>query len=225
MPLVFGLLVVFNAVFLAWQFFEQQNRSQTPVVITDEQQGQRLQLLTERADLKKEESSDTQESATATTASTPKQNSPSCLRVGPFVNQSMLKHVKATFEKSGFDVKQISLHNQSTNYFVYIPPVSNLDKAQMILADLQKAGISATIVTESNLANAIAIDTVQSSEDADKLKKRVMDLGYRAEARTSVSNQEEQWLLLLQAGDVARAQADRLLVGSPKIRRESVSCP
>ena len=51
MPLVFGLLVVLNAVFLAWQFFEQQNRGQNTIEIVDKQEGKAIQLLSERPDV------------------------------------------------------------------------------------------------------------------------------------------------------------------------------
>lgn len=225
MPLVFGLLVVFNAVFLAWQFFEQQNRAQAPITVVEDQQGTRLQLVSERSDLAAVVTAAANASEEAAPfAKTTVADSATCYRVGPFVDHSMLKQVKAAFEKSGFDIKVISMTNNGVNHWVYIPPLSSPDKAQAVLAELQKAGVSATVVTDSQLANAISLGNFASAESADALRARLMDLGYRAETRATQLNRDESWLLLLNAGDVAKVQADRILAGSPKIRRETAPC-
>lgn len=226
MPLVFGLLVVFNAVFLAWQFFEQQNKAQAPIMVVEDQQGQRLQMVSERSDLVAVVATATQQTQDANPfPKTSVEDTSSCYRVGPFVSNSMLKQVKAAFEKGGFDVKTLSMTNNSVNHWVYIPPLSSADKAQTVLAELQKAGISAAIVTDSQLANAISLGNFDTAESADALRGRLMDLGYRAETKATQSNHDEQWLLLLNAGDVAKVQAARILAGSPSIRRETTSCP
>ena len=102
MPLVFGLLVVFNAVFLAWQFFEQQNRGQGIVVVVEEQEGKPLQLLSERTDLV---ATDTPEATNQNTPTVKMRDDLACYRGGPILDQDMLKQVRAIFEKSGFDVK------------------------------------------------------------------------------------------------------------------------
>jgi hypothetical protein len=51
-----------------------------------------------------------------------------------------------------------------------------------------------------------------------------MALGYRAESKTTSTSRDEQWLLLNNVGTVGTAQIDRILVGSPQIRRERTSC-
>jgi cell division septation protein DedD len=222
MPLVFGLLVVFNAVFLAWQFFEQQNRGQGIVVVVEEQEGKTLQLLSERSDLV----------ATEKTVTT-EQNTPfvkvrddlACYRVGPILDQDMLKQIRAIFEKSGFDVKVTSMNSTSAKYLIYIPPLATAEKAQLVLAELQKNGVDGTVVTDTQLANAISLGTVTSLDKAEALKSRLMALGYRAESQATFASHDQQWLVLNNVGSVAKTQIDRIITGSPQIRRETASCP
>ena len=225
MPLVFGLLVVFNAVFLAWQFFEQQNRAQSPILVIADQQEPRLQLVSERSDLVAAVATADKIEDASSPVKAMTENTSDCYRIGPINSGSMLKQVKAAFEKSGFDVKVQTTSGHSINHWVYIPPLSSVDKAQLVLAELQKAGISAALVTDTALANAISLGNFSSAESADALRGRLMDLGYRAETKVTQSTHDEKWLLLLNAGDVAKVQADRILAGSPSIKRETTSCP
>ena len=71
------------------------------------------------------------------------------------------------------------------------------------------------------MANAISLG---SSDKAEVLKSKLMALGYRAESKTTTTSRDEQWLLLKNVGTVGTAQIDRILVGSPQIRREKTSC-
>jgi len=222
MPLVFGLLVVFNAVFLAWQFFEQQNRGQGIVVVVEEQEGKPLQLLSERTDLV---ATDTPETTNQNTPMVKMRDDLACYRVGPILDRDMLRQVRAIFEKSGFDVKVVSMNSSSAKYLVYIPPLASAEKAQLVLAELQKSGVDGNVVTETQLANAISLGTVSSLDKAEALKSRLGALGYRVESQSTFSAHDEQWLLLTHVGSVAKTQIDRIITGSPQIRRETASCP
>jgi cell division septation protein DedD len=222
MPLVFGLLVVFNAVFLAWQFFEQQNHGQGTIVVVEEQEGKSLQLLTERTDLVRVENTTTAESSGTTNVKS--QEDLACYRVGPILDNDMLKQVRAIFEKSGFDIKVTTTNGSNDKYWVYIPPLATSEKAQAVLAELQKHDVDGAVVTDAQLANAISLGTVNSSDKADAIKSKLMALGYRAESKTTSTSRDEQWLLLNNVGTVGTAQIDRILVGSPQIRRERTSC-
>jgi hypothetical protein len=222
MPLVFGLLVVFNAVFLAWQFFEQQNHGQGTIIVVEEQEGKSLQLLVERADLVRVENTMTTESSDTTHAKA--QEDLACYRVGPILDSDMLRQVRAIFEKSGFDIKVTTASGKSDKYWVYIPPLASSEKSQAVLAELQKHDVDGAMVTDAQLANAISLGTVNSSEKAEAIKSKLMALGYRAESKTTTTSRDEQWLLLNNVGTVGTAQIDRILVGSPQIRRERTSC-
>lgn len=222
MPLVFGLLVVFNAVFLAWQFFEQQNHGQGTIVVVEEQEGKSLQLLTERPDLVRVENTTTTESSS--TMNVKSQDDLACYRVGPILDSDMLRQVRAIFEKSGFDVKVTTTNGSNDKYWVFIPPLATSEKAQAVLAELQKYDVDGAVVTDAQLANAISLGTVNSSDKAEAIKSKMMALGYRVESKITTSSHEEQWLLLNNVGTVGTAQMDRILVGSPQIRREKTSC-
>lgn len=222
MPLVFGLLVVFNAVFLAWQFFEQQNHGQGTIAVVVEQEGKTLQLLAERTDLV------VIDKATPNTsngiASVKTNDDMACYRIGPILDSDMLKQVRAIFEKSGFDIKVSSVSGSSDKYWLYIPPLSTADKAQSVLADLQKSGVDGAVVTDAQYANAISLGTVSSLDKVESMKSRLVSLGYRAEYKSTSTARDEQWILIKDVGTVGKSQIDRILVGSPQIRSEITPC-
>ncbi len=222
MPLVFGLLVVFNAVFLAWQFFEQQNHNQGIVVVVAEQEGKTLQLLAERTDLV---AMDKEKPISSNTIARVKVNDDlSCYRIGPILDGDMLRQVRAIFEKSGFDIKVSSVSGISDKYWLYIPPLSTVAKAQSVLADLQKSGIDGAVVTDAPYANAISLGTVSSPDKVDATKNRLLALGYRVESKATSTSRDEQWILIKDVGAVGKSQIDRILVGSPQIKRDAIPC-
>ena len=110
-------------------------------------------------------------------------------------------------------------------YLVYIPPLASAEKAQSVLAELQKSGVDGSVVTDTQLANAISLGTVSSLDKAEALKSSLGALGYRVESQSTFSAHDEQWLLLTNVGSVAKTQIDRIITGSPQIRRETASCP
>lgn len=226
MPLVFGLLVVLNAVFLAWQFFEQQNRGQNTIAIVDKQEGKAIQLLSERPDViqnaKEVESTgiiDDSQSAKITM-----RDQAACYRVGPLLDDDMARQLKATFEKGGFDVTLSSNSTGGSKYWLYIPPVAS-DRAERIAQELQKQGIDASVVTESHMANAISLGTVSDYDQAESLKRKVAEFGYRADMKTTLATRKEQWLILKNVYAAGKTQIDRMLSGSPSLQREKTNCP
>ena len=227
MPLVFGLLVVLNAVFLAWQFFEQQNRGQNTIEIVDKQEGKAIQLLSERPDViqsaKEVESTGIVDDSQS--AKIAMRDQAACYRVGPLLDDDMARQLKATFEKGGFDVTLSSNSTGGSKYWLYIPPVASNDRAESIAQELQKQGIDASVVTESQMANAISLGTVSDYDQADAIKQRVAALGYRADMKTTFATRKEQWLILNNVYAAGKTQIDRMLSGSPQLQREKTNCP
>ena len=149
MPLVFGLLVVLNAVFLAWQFFDQQNRGQNTIVVMEQQEGTAIQLVAERPDIAQSpaevEASGLSEEHGQTKVKL--QDTASCYRIGPLLDPDMARQIRSTFEKGGFDVSLSSSSSGGSKYFLYIPPVSTSEKAESIIKELQKQGINASLIS------------------------------------------------------------------------------
>jgi hypothetical protein len=157
MPLVFGLLVVLNAVFLAWQFFEQQNHGQGTIVIVEKQEGKTLDLLSERPDIvqnaKEVESVgivDENKRAKAV-------DDRACYRIGPLLDNDMARQIKATFEKGGFDVSLSASSSGGSKYWLYIPSLATSDRATVIARELQKQGIDASVSFSRGAAQYLKI--------------------------------------------------------------------
>lgn len=221
MPLVFALLVILNAVFLAWQFFEQQNGAQHTSAVVENIAGKKLQLLSERPDL---QSKATEGDAAPVTARV-EVDAGVCYRVGPFTDQDLLLQLRTAFTNTGFRVKDEELTEDSSNYWVYIPPLTNPDKAEQLLQDLHSRGIDASLVTDSQFANAISLGRFSDQESADSLKMRLVDMGFRAESRMTPMVKRQHWLKISSTrGGDAKAQVSRLLAGNPQLRREPASC-
>jgi hypothetical protein len=224
MPLVFGLLVVLNAVFLAWQFFEQQNSGQNTIAIVDKQEGKKIDLLSERPDIVQnakeiESVGVVDESKRAKTV-----DDRACYRIGPLLDSDMARQVKSIFEKGGFEVSLSSSSSGGSKYWLYIPPLATNDKAAAIANELQKQGIDASVVTEAQMANAISLGTVGDYDQAQALKTRVGELGYRADMKTTLVTRKEQWLLVRNVYAAGEKQIERILAGSSQLEREKVDC-
>ena len=222
MPLVFGLLVVLNAVFLAWQFFEQQNHGQNAIAVVEKQEGKTLDLLSERPDIvqnaKEVESVgivDENKRAKAV-------DDRACYRIGPLLDNDMARQIKATFEKGGFDVSLSASSSGGSKYWLYIPSLATSDRATVIARELQKQGIDASVVTEAQMANAISLGTVADYDQAQALKARVAELGYRADMKTTLVTRKEQWLLVKNVYAAGEKQIERILVGSSQLERQKV---
>jgi len=226
MPLVFGLLVVLNAVFLAWQFFDQQNRGQNTIVVMEQQEGTAIQLVAERPDIAQSpaevEASGLSEEHGQTKVKL--QDTAACYRIGPLLDPDMARQIRSTFEKGGFDVSLSSSSSGGSKYFLYIPPVSTSEKAESIIKELQKQGINASLITESSMANGISLGTVGDYDQAESIKAQVAALGYRADSKTALVTRNEQWLIVSNVYTAGKTQIDRILAGSQQLQKEKVSC-
>ncbi len=224
MPLVFGLLVVLNAVFLAWQFFEQQNRGQSAIVVVEKQEGKNLDLLSERPDIvqnaKEVESVGIVDEKRAKST----KDDRACYRIGPLLDDDMARQIKSIFEKGGFDVSLSANSSGGSKYWLYIPPLATSDRATVIARELQKQGVDASVVTEAQMANAISLGTVGDYDQAQALKTRVGELGYRADMKTTLVTRKEQWLLVRNVYAAGEKQIERILAGSSQLEREKVDC-
>ena len=220
MPLIFGLLVIINAVFLAWQFFEKQNTSQS-AAITMELPGMRLKLLSEVPVSQREGDSD-EHQAPAPRASA--DASSFCYRIGPVVSNDMLVQLSNALKNSGFEVKAEMLAGDQASFLVYIPPLVSRERADMLTTELAGKGFDATVISDPQFANAVTLGVFASQAKADALKNKAREMGYQAETRQNMNVRQEQWLRVDSAGSSGRTQIDRIISGTPHLRREPAAC-
>ncbi|RZU35334.1 sporulation related protein [Fluviicoccus keumensis] len=220
MPLLFGLLVMLNAVFLAWQFFEKQNTSQS-VAVHAELSGKRLMLLSEQpVSANKDESG----SAMVTAPKVSQDAASFCYRIGPITGNDMLTQLQNALVNSGFEVKVESLSDDVAGYIVYIPPLSSKDKAEMMAQELLAKGYEAKVMNDPQFATAVMLGNFNSQQKADALKSKLQDQGYQVETRQTLDTRHEQWLKVDSVGSSAKTQIDRIISGTPRLRREPASC-
>lgn len=220
MPLIFGLLVILNAVFLAWQFFEKQNTTQT-AALNIELPGKRLKLLSETPASQRDTESPLQQSGNASSSA---DASTLCYRIGPIANNDMLVQLSNALQKSGFEVKTESLSGDQSSFLVYIPPLVSRERADMMAAEMLSKGFDAAVINDPQFANAVTLGVFNSQSKADALKLKVRELGYQAEIRQSTTVHQEQWIRVDSAGSSGRTQIDRIISGTPRLRREPAAC-
>jgi cell division protein FtsN len=220
MPLIFGLLVILNAVFLAWQFFEKQNTSQSAAVAI-ELPGERLKLLSETPVSQRGEVAP--ESSSTSTKSSGDASS-FCYRIGPISSNDMLEQLRNALTKSGFEVKAEVLSDDQASFLVYIPSLASRDRADVMAGELSSKGFDASVINDPQFANSVSLGVFTSQAKADVLKSKMRELGYQAEIRQSTSVRQEQWLRVDSAGSSGRTQIDRIISGTPYLRREPAAC-
>lgn len=222
MPLIFGILVILNAVFLAWQFFEQQNSGQA-VLISEQLPGKKLLLLSEKKSAAEPPNGDSQGTDGSSPAVRQAADTVSCYRIGPVFDADLLVSLRGALERSGFEVRVESFTQGGGDYQVYIPPQPTTERAQALARELKVKGLNAQISKDPRFANSVDVALFSDREQAVNLEARLSEMGYQPEVRLNASRQE-QWLRVQSAGSSTKMQIDRLLGGTPNLRREPASC-
>ena len=221
MPLIFGLLVILNAVFLAWQFFQHQNSSdslpQQPAL------GKPLQLLSQSGVASEGNAASSNSADEAAPKPAQVGAGSSCFRVGPVTNPDLLPQLEAAFSNAGLTVKVEDLTQENTRFWVYIPPLVSLSKANDMEADLRAKGYRAEVVADGQFANAVSLGEFQDQDKADQLRDRLLAGGFQAETHKSPIVKRQQWLKISSTAAVSKGQIDKVIAGSG-MRRESAPC-
>lgn len=222
MPLIFGLLVILNAVFLAWQFFQHQNSSDT--LPQQPALGKPLQLLSQSGGTAGDDNAAPSDKADDAVPKLAQAGSgSSCFRVGPVTNPDLVPQLQAAFTNAGLTVKVEDLTQENTKFWVYIPPLVSLSKANALEVDLRAKGYRAEVVADGQFANAVSLGEFQDQEKADQLRDRLLAGGFQAETHKSPVVKRQQWLKVSSNAAISRGQIDKVIAGSG-MRREPAPC-
>lgn len=219
MPLIFGLLVIINAVFLAWQFYERQN-SGPEYSVQEPIPGQKLQLVGES----QASAATANEGEVAAGEVSSSSSKVSCYRIGPILDNSSLERLRSALVSNGFEVKTESFSQSSSGYVVYIPPQASREKALSMVTELQARGLSAKVADDPQYADSVTVGVYTSRDQALDMNNRLAQMGYSSEVRETSSGRQEQWLKVESAGTTVKSQIDRIISGTPHLRREPASC-
>lgn len=223
MPLIFGLLVILNAVFLAWQFFQHQNNNSDATHIELDKNVKSLQLLSETgAPSSASGGEEVGQQSREKHVSSPAGGS-ICLRVGPITNSDTLAQLQIAFTSQGFAAKAEDLTQENTSYWVFIPSQVSSSKAEALKSDLRAKGYHASLVSDGQYANAVSLGEFTDRDKADALRDRAQAAGFQAETRKSPVVKRQQWLRVTLPGASSRSQVDKVIAGSG-MRKEPAPC-
>lgn len=221
MPWVFLTLMLANIVYFGWKFMEgtqPQLRTAERVVV---QEGDRLQLLTERREVVVAEP-EPQEEVPVPEVAAP---APQCFMVGPLPD-AQVEAVAGRLKAKGFAVRNDQRKAKVKDYWVFLPAFTNRARAEERLRELRERGIESFIVTEGRFINAISLGHFSRRELAEAFRDKMLSVGVMAEFRELDVDVVERWLFVSPAGsrqDV-RAIIEQEIARNRDLRRESAAC-
>lgn len=227
MPWIFLCLILVNGAYFAWQLM-QAAEPQKPIRVAaiQDEEGQRLALLSERPDLTaaaaaKREAEEQQADMPALSLS-----GPQCFNVGPFTAlggaQQFAERIQAKQLLTRIDVQKAD----KIDYWVFLPAFNSRDKAEIKLRELKQKGVESFIVNEAPYTNAISLGHFSRRELADELKLRLQAGGIPAEYRELSKPGEERWVYVAPgtSGAEVKGLVDALLPRFEGVRRQPAPC-
>jgi hypothetical protein len=220
-----------NAGYFAWKFVEAGSSPDVrerdgasmlegkPVVLLSE--GPEVVRQAERKlDLSAEKS--------AVEALAPIQNAalPQCFYVGPFVAEDDARKSVSVMKAKGFTARMDSRKVEEKDFWVFIPPFTNREKAEEKLQDLKQRGIEGFVVKEGVFVNSISLNHFSRKELAQAFLQRMQNSGIAVEYREIKRSEVEFWIYLAAApgGRELRLEIDSHMAGHDGLKRENAAC-
>ncbi len=119
-----------------------------------------------------------------------------CYSVGPFLLISDIKGVTQLFGRAAISTKERSeALRKQVGYWVYIPPLANLQLAKGALQQMKQNDISdAMIISEGTKANAISAGVYKTEALGKERQNSLAQLGYEAKVEPLFRTQPQYWL-------------------------------
>jgi len=211
---IFYALLVINALFLGWQQVKNDDSAPSgdasnvdgsvgPIMLLSELGDDSPVYLEQRADTEK------------------------CDVYGPFFSsmgsRKFLQMVKKTGIKGRQEQEQINL---KPYYWLYVAPLSSLQKAQTVVNRLRGYQLNAEIITDGRLKNGVSLGNLESKQEVEQIQRRlsVMDLALKIQEK---SRDYRQFWVLLNPGSEALLKGelqDRLITNFPEIFHQQKVC-
>lgn len=227
MPWIFLCLMMANAVYFGLKFVESgQNRHQ-PLVFAEEQLGKPIALLSERprsAVVQKPAQEPAEEPVpSAEPAITGLRQ---CYNVGPFADVGTMQQWAEQLRGKRFTVTFETRRAEVKDYWVFIPPFTNRERAEDRLRELKSRGIDGFIVNQGQFINAISLNRFSKRELAQSFLQKMQAAGVVVEYRENTQSVSENWLNAAPgtANVELKSTIDAFLSKKPEIRRENTAC-
>ena len=133
----------------------------------------------------------------------------------------------SSMSRKGLQVRIDERKAEGKDYWVYIPPFTNRDKAEERLRELKSRKVESFIVGEGAFANAISLGHFSKKELAQSFRQKLTEAGVAAEYREMPIDSRVTWVYVAPEGASkvnSRKVVDAELRQNDALRKESASC-
>lgn len=225
MPWIFLTLLLLNLGYFAWGMMQDSTVPRVKVAVSETVPAdKRLVLLSERTDL----GGKPIPSAASTDAviNLAAQTVPLCYTVGPFSGDNQPGRFVDRMEARHLNTRVDEEQNNSFDYWVFISPQVDRERAEDRLQELRRQGIDATIVDDDPFTNAISLGHFSQEDQADSFRNKMLASNVQAELRKIPRSGIERWVFVSGGGDKVDAGKiiDAAIAGNPSISKQPAPC-
>lgn len=212
-------LVLFNAMFLLWNWVEYRHTKDVRVMNAAaatgqaEMPGAKVVMLRERPAPVQETSAvvgsgmiDGTAAPTVGTVIVPapvgapvavNNADPICLLLGPHPEPQPAKILLDRLGALQIQAKYAAIEVAGEpDYWVYLRPEATKELASVKLRELQEKKIDSFIIPIGEIANGISLGVFDKRENAEKRQQAIIELGYSAQLRENPRNYLENWVVI-----------------------------
>lgn len=233
-------LVILNAAYFGWEFYQQHNGQAGVVVNQPPLQGKPLKLLTERLP-SVGSSQPPPPIPVPTDQPKPKPQKPlpqvvdkvevkkevMCTSIGPIEESKVATGLVKNLKAEGFEAATQELEvSRDFQYWVLLPPAVNRKAALQSLKELQTKKIDSYLISTGEMRNAISLGLFKKEQSAKGVLSRMVEAGFPAEIRQKERIKNEYWVRILpgQAVENLQETLETLVVQDGITKISSASC-
>jgi len=227
MPWIFLTLLLVNLGYFAWGMMQDSSVPRVKVAVSETVPAdKRLVLLSERADLGGKPTQPAGAAATDAVINLATPTAPVCYTVGPFngddqpgrfVDRMTARHLTTRVDEE---------QNNSFDYWVFISPQVDRERAEERLQELRRQGIDATIVDDDPFTNAISLGHFSQEDQADSFRNKMLAANVQAELRKIPRSGIERWVFVSAGSDKVDAGKviDSAIASNPAVSKQPAPC-
>jgi hypothetical protein len=191
------LLLFLNALMFGWVLTHPVTEQKTslPPVPGD---AARLQLLSERDTVEGSSPEPLEEPPAPLESSAPVEVAVvrNCYTLGPLMNEKAIKRLESRVSELGYSVNTRAIEQQETSgYWVFLPPYESRKKALEVAAELARKGIKDYyVVTDKENRNAVSLGLFSDQARANRRMAHIRSLGYQPRKLVRYRDRTYYWL-------------------------------
>lgn len=226
MPWIFLCLMLANAAYFGWNFFRVQSSQVSSMVTETAAEGKRVVLLSEKATSLRSVVPRAQITTKTDEQPVIAPAMPQCLYVGPFASEMAARNFTSQMESNGFSSRIETRKAEEADFWVFIPPFTNREKAEERLRDLRARGIEGFVVRDGMFINSISLNHFSRRELAQAFLQRMQSAGISVEYREIKRSGTEFWAYLAakHPDKDSRMVIDDYFEKNDGMRRENAAC-